>query len=793
MIDVLRNNYMIYAKSTITDRAFPFIDGYKPVQRRVLYSMHQLGLEKKSAKSARVVGECMGVLHPHGDSSIYGAMCTMADNTDGRNAAEVHAIGCFGKTWSTITIPPAHMRYTEAKLSQIASNCSFNGLNEDAVDFIDNFDNTAKEPVLLPVMYPNIIVNTSSGLACGLKTYIPCYALKNACEATIALLKGKISSEQDLVDILDAPDFQTGGIVNMTNAQKIELVRYGATKGIYITSRYKFDPKTNQMTIYEIPYNTTCEKITSQIENCIKERKIQGISRVVNGADKNGLGIVVFLQNNFKAENVFKFLCAYTDVQTRISFQTKFVNIDEKGEMMYKEVGILELLNEYWIPWRISVLRRIAQHKFNKIDNDKHRLEGFTVVGDRMPEYVKIVMDNNRAEAKEKHFKIFGLDDVQEEYLLGCSIDSLTLDGVLRAKEKIAKLAEEAKALSDYIADDVAIKKQMIEELTEISKKYSITRKSSSENESTLVQLTKEEATAISSDRVWVGFTERGRVKKALTKTDYNHFADRVDGKDRLLTTFEINNNEKALVYTTAGFVYKMPVNQLDSSSRTTFKESAWRFITKDKADMHKELVRKSDVFYATASGDTPGGCNLIYKNGFIKCIRYDMYNTSRKVYKNAFPEFDPDNGFIVPYDGIVFITSEGRALIKDFSYLRTEGYDTKGKTLVRLPKMHENETIYKVYPLEDLKLVASEELIEHFSKKSWLMADRGKYKLTGLIVKAENEKSKLNKVLEVAEEEATELLNESVEHVNRDIEQSGEDVHSYKEADFFDADEDDA
>ena len=793
MIDVLRDNYMIYAKSTITDRAFPFIDGYKPVQRRVLYSMYNLGLDKKSAKSARVVGECMGRLHPHGDSSIYGAMCTMADNTDGRNAPEIHAVGCFGKSWSSTTVPAAASRYTEAKLTAVASYSHFNGLSENAVDFVDNFDNTTKEPVLLPVMYPNIIVNTSSGVACGLRTYIPCYTLKNACEATIALLKGKVTCEQDLVDLLDAPDFQTGGIVNMTNSQKLELVRHGATKGIYITSRYKYDPKTNQMTIYEIPFNTTCEKITSQIEDCIKERKIQGISRVVNGADKDGLGIVVFIQNGFKHEDVFKFLCAYTDTQTRISFQTKFVNIDEKGEMMYKEVGILELLNEYWMPWRMNTIRRVVQHRLDKTDRDIHRLEGMTIVGDRMPEYVKIVMENNRAEAKEKHFKTFALDDTQEEYLLSCSIDSLTLDGVLRAKEKVDKLNEDATGLRKIISDDDIVKKQIIDELNTIIKKFATPRKSSSENESTLVQLTKEEATAVSSEKVWVGFTAKGKVKKAVTKADYKHFENRLEPKDELLTTFEINNNEKALVYTTAGFVYKMPVSQLDSSSRTSFKESAWRFITKDKADMHKQLVRKSDVFYASPSGDSPNGFNIVYSQGIIKTIRYDMYNTQRNVYKNAFPEFDPASGFITNYDGIVLITTEGRAMIKDLSYAREDGNNTKGKTLCRLPKLHADEMIYKVYPLEDSKLVATDDEIEHFMKKTWLMADRGKYKLTSLILRAENRKSNLKKALLKAEEEANEEIAESDDRISsEDILKSDDKVASYKESDFFDEETDD-
>jgi DNA gyrase subunit A len=887
MKDVLRDNYMIYAKSTIIDRSFPFIDGYKPVQRKVLYSMHELGLEKKKAKSARVVGDVMGKYHAHGDclrantlvfttddgiytikeayenqkdipimavdvktgkimsakarafrigqytdkiyhiclsngaklectnnhpillhtfrykkaedivvgdvlftkdyelhneeyssgllsvtdvyieevnkepmydftvdsyenmlipmkgtdgvikfisvhnSSIYGAMCQMAETVEGRNAAEIEPTGCFGKIWSTISVPPAAMRYTEAKLSKIASFAHFNGLNDDAVDFVENFDNTLKEPVLLPVMYPNIIVNTSSGLACGIRTYIPCYTLKNACEATIGLLDGSIKTPEALADALDAPDFQTGGIVNMSHEQKMELVTTGVTKGIYLTSRYRFDPKKNEITIYEIPYNTNCEKITTQIEDCIKERRIAGITRVVNGADKDGLGIVVYIQRGYNVEDVFKYLCAYTDVQTRMSFQTKFVHIDPvTKDMMYKEVGIYELLDSYWIPWRIDVIRRMNQHQLDKLESDRHKFQALDIVGDRIREYVEIVLNNTRKDARELHLKTFDIDEIQEDYMLSCSIDSLTLDGVLRARDKINKLTSDINTITKFIHDEVAIKKQIISELKTIVKRFAIPRKSSSEEITTLVHLTKEEATAISDEAVWVGITEKCKLKKAMTEKDADNFASKVEAGDALWVTYPMNNKDSLLVYTTAGCVYKLPVNSLDASARTTIKDSAWRFISKDADDVHQELDRKSEIFYISPLGKGKDGFNIVYREGLVKKIRYDSYTSSRKLYRKSFPEYD-NRGFIIDYDEMLLMTTMGRAIVADVSGLLESEKPTKGSTLQRLPKLREGEEVSAVYSLEDLKMFVTSEVLEYYRKKYWVRAKRGAYDIT--------------------------------------------------------------
>lgn len=973
MRDVMRDKYMIYAKSTIIDRSFPFIDGYKPVQRKVLYDMHELGLDKKQVKSARIVGDTMGKYHPHGDccrsstklylangqvltledayrgqkeveilavdikkkkivpakahsfrigqytnkiykisftngsyfectanhpilmknykykkaedikigddvfsepfrvdsgrpfigqrriqdivygwvrqngyslyestksyelykefikdkenqdyyniseeelntyikdyynkelyvtkieieevdqepmydftvdkyenmlipmigndavsfisihnSSIYGAICQMADTVEGRNAPEVQAHGCFGRIWSIYTIPPAAMRYTEAKLTKLASECLFDGLNANAVDYVENFDNTLDEPVLLPVKYPNIIVNTSSGVACGIKTYIPSYTLKNACEAVIGLLDGSINTPEDLVDVLDAPDFQTGGIVNMSHEQKMDLVKLGATRGVYITSRYTVDEKKNELVIYEIPYNTNCEKIVTQIGECIKDRKINGLTRVVNGSDKNGLGIVVYYQRGYTAEEIFKYLCAYTDVQTKISFQTKFVHIDKvTGEMNYKEVGIYSLLKDYWIPWRIDVIKRMKQFELDKLEADLHKAKAWDIVGDRIREYVDILLDNNKKEAREIHMQTFNIDEIQEDALISNYIESLTLDGVLRMRDKIKKLEEEVLKLKNFISNEKAIGKQIIEEQKKIIKKYGIERKSSSEEFATLVHLTREEATAVRDEEVWVGITEKCKLKKALTEKDADNFESKLEKDDALWVTYPMNNKDSLLVFTTAGYIYKLPVNALDSSARTQFKDSAWRFISKDPGDMHELLDRKSDIFYISPLGKGKDGFNIVYRRGLLKKIRYDMYTSKRKVYKKAFPEYE-DTGFIIDYDEMLLVTNKGRAIIWDVSNLNDIDNPTKGQMVEKFPKLRDEEEIIAVYNLDDIKPYLTEELIERYRKRYWIKAKRGAYDITSILAAYDKKvrESEVSAKQETVEEEINE------------------------------------
>lgn len=611
---------------------------------------------------------------------------------------------------------------TEAKLTKCISECAFEDINNDAVDFIDNHDNTIKEPVLLPVKFPNIIVNTSSGVACGIKVYIPCYTLKNACEATIGLLTGKIKDYEGLARALDAPDFQTGGVINMSFEQKLELVKTGNTKGIYLTGRYKMNKQ--EMTIYELPYNTSCEKVTSQIEDCIKDRKIPGITRVVNGADKDGLGVVVFIQKGYEAEDIFKYLCAFTDVQTKMSFQTKFIHIDsETHNLNYKELGIFELLQDYWIPWRIETIRRVNRHKLGKLQIERHKLEAWVNIGDDIPTYVNILLNNTREDAKKIHMEKYGLDDEQEEYMLNHKVDGITIDGVLRAKSKLSDLLQNEKNYEDFIADEVAIKKQIVVELKDIVKKYATERKSSSEEFATLVHLSKEEATAIPDEDIWVGITEKGKLKKASNEKDSENFASKIDDNDSLWKVYPMNNKDKLLALTTAGFIYKFPVYSLDSSTRTNFKDSIWRFVNKDSKDKHKELEVRSDAFYVTPFGEGKDGFNIVYRTGYIKKIRFDAFQ-GRNIYRDQFPEYD-EQGFIVTYDKMLCITNQNRAKVIDLSYMYDYDKPTKSNTLYRLSKLKLGEEIMCVLPLDEISSYLGEDLISYYTKRYFVRIRR--------------------------------------------------------------------
>ena len=262
---VLVTNYLPYAKSVIISRAFPGIDGLKPSQRRILYTMYDMGLINGGrTKSSNIVGRTMR-LHPHGDSSIYDTLVRMSEGYGALNVPYIDSKGNFGKVYSD-DLAYAAPRYTEAKLSKVCKEM-FNGIDENAVDFVDNFDSTMLEPSLLPVAFPSILVNYSSGIAVGMSSTIPSFALKNVCEATIGMLKGDIGDVGQLMDTLGVPEFTTGGFVHATRE---DLIKLGRTGRANFTISGSVAVYSDRIVIYEIPYKTKSEKIMADIEKYAK-------------------------------------------------------------------------------------------------------------------------------------------------------------------------------------------------------------------------------------------------------------------------------------------------------------------------------------------------------------------------------------------------------------------------------------------------------------------------------------------------------------------------------------------
>ena len=412
---ILINNYMPYAKGTIVARAIPAIDGLKPVNRRILYTMYKMGLLNSRSKSANIVGATMR-FHPHGDMAIYEALVRMTTGHEALNVPYIESKGSFGKFYSRDT-DFAAPRYTEAKLAEICKEV-FDGIDENAVDFVDNYDNTAKEPVVLPVKFPAVLVNTSSGIAVGTSSNIPSFNLQEVCEATIAILEGKVESAKDLASILRAPDFPTGGFIHGKEEDFIKLLETG--QGTFTVSG-TVELYKGKIVITEVPYKVNIEGILDDIRELVKTGVLDGITDVRDESDLRGLRAVVELRRGADVRRVLQKINAYTKLRTKVSFTTRVI-VKKGGKQRCVTMGILDLLNE-WIAFRMSVIHRIYSYRLEKKLEHEHLLE----VWEKIKNDIRKVADfiaNNPEDSVVKFLKdTYGMDDIQILYLLDMKME----------------------------------------------------------------------------------------------------------------------------------------------------------------------------------------------------------------------------------------------------------------------------------------------------------------------------------------------------------------------------------
>lgn len=691
---ILRNYYLDYAKSTITERNFVFIDGLKPVQKCILYDMKELGIKDKSKKSARIVGDTMGKYHPHGDSSIYGALCLMTDYYNGLNVPWIKADGCFGKVWSNSCIVPSAMRYTEASFSKIAMNELFNGLLEDAVDFVPNFDETETLPALLPVSFPSIIVNTNSGIATGMASNIPCYGLKEACNATIAILKGEATKPEDIVDILDCPDYPTGGTINMSKDQKLELVKTGKVRRVYITGSCHITK--NQLSIYELPPDTTCEKVIEQIAEGIKSGAIRGASNVKNGTGKKEMRVNVTIKSGYDPQELLRELYANSDLRMKVAYSTKFVHWDsERKDYMYKETGIFELLDEYWIPWKVDCYRRIYNFRIDKAKRVVHELEAWELIKGRTEEVALIAARNKTQGAREILMKDFGLDLAQANYILDKKLGSITVDNMLAS---LAKLAEERKKLNDMldiVSNDKALKGFIIEDLERVIKNYGRDRKMATGDLEVVRKDEETKVVEISDDDVWIGITANGMIKRARSFEDSYRFGSWLLPGDKMDKVIECKNNDTLLLFSHAGYCYKIPVYQIENV-RGAFRDSVWKYANKDEEDL-------GDIMYIDNAGDYTKWFNIVYDNNTGRKVMYKNVKGPRSKYKGLFEVAVPNkNCKLVFSDEFFIITTGNKAGYVDLTTM-TLFQISKERSRFKLPRIPKGEKFRGVVKLENV------------------------------------------------------------------------------------------
>lgn len=634
---VLLDNYLPYSIGTIVDRAIPSIDGLKPAQRRILYTMYKMGLlVGAKRKSSNIVGEVMKI-HPHGDMAIYETMVRMATGNESLNAPYVESKGNFGKVYSK-DLAFAAPRYTEAKLSAIAAEL-FDGIDEDAVEFINNFDDTTTEPTLLPVKFPSVLVNTSSGIAVSTSSNIPSFDLTAVCKSTIGILKGEITTHEKLMEVLGTPDFSTGGTIHASDEDLVNLSKTG--RGSFVMTGTVTTYK-DKIVITEIPYRTNAEAIMEAITEYARTGELREVSDVSDEIDLHGFKVVVELKRGSNSQDVLAKLYRYTPLQTSMGFNTR-VLLNNRAE----EIGIFELL-ERWIEFRMATVKRVHQFRLNKDRVQEELLKAWEKIGVDIREVARIITSMTEEEAKKEIQRRWGLNDAQVEFILETKIRMFTLDNLEKKLRELEKVRNAIAMNEAILESDASIKELIINDLIRIIQKYPSERKCI-RGEKVVITYAKEEI-VIDDSPVKVLLTKSGYIKRLATNRMVQNFT--LPAGEEVIREWDVKNDEYLLVFTTDGECHKILVDSIDAT----------REGLKDRLVGILNLEGEDKVAYVDAAGDFSGHFNIVYPNGRGYMVYYDKVSGKRSVYKGMFDKVDKGRFWITQSDEFFMVTGKKKA-----------------------------------------------------------------------------------------------------------------------------------
>ena len=546
-----------YSKYIIQDRALPDIrDGLKPVQRRILYSMNKDGntFDKTYRKSAKSVGNIMGNFHPHGDSSIYDAMVRMSQDWKNREIlVEMH-----GNNGSMDGDPPAAMRYTEARLSEIAGYL-LQDIDKKTVPFAWNFDDTEKEPTVLPAAFPNLLVNGSTGISAGYATDIPPHNLAEVIDAAVYMIDHPTAKVDKLMEFLPGPDFPTGGIIQGRDEIK---KAYETGKGRVVvrskTEIEKLKGGKEQIVITEIPYEINKANLVKKIDDVRVNNKVAGIAEVRDESDRDGLRIAIELKKDANTELVLNYLFKYTDLQ--INYNFNMVAIDN---FTPRQVGIVPILSSY-IAHRREVI--LARSRFDKEKAEKrlHIVEGLIRVISILDEVIALIRaSENKADAKENLKVSYDFTEEQAEAIVTLQLYRLTNTDVVVLQEEEAELREKIAMLAAIIGDERTMYNLMKKELREVKKKFATPRLSTLEDTAQAIEI--DTASLIAEEDTYVSVTKAGYIKRTSPRSFAASTLEEIGKRDddRLIFVQSAKTTQHLLMFTTLGNVIYRPIHEL--------------------------------------------------------------------------------------------------------------------------------------------------------------------------------------------------------------------------------------
>ena len=670
--ETLETNYMPYAMSVILSRAIPEIDGFKPSHRKLLYTMYKMGLlNGPTIKSANIVGRTMQ-LNPHGDAPIYETMIRLSRGNEALLYPYVQSKGNFGKAYSR-NMQYAASRYTEAKLEPIAAEL-FADIDKDTVDFVDNYDNTMKEPTLFPVTFPSVLVNANLGIAVGMASSICSFNLKEICEATENLIK---NPDYDVCDSVKAPDFIGGGQIVYNEAQMREIFRTG--RGSFkVRAKYTYDKPNNCIDITEIPPTTTSEAIIDKIIEKVKGGTAREISDVRDETDKKGLKITIDLKRGTDPDKLMKKLFKSTPLED--SFACNF-NVLIAG--VPRVLGVRDLLLE-WIAFRSECVRRRVYFDLSKAKERLHLLEGLQKILLDIDKAIRIIRSTEEEAEVVPNLMIgFGIDKIQAEYVAEIKLRHLNREYILKRTKDIENLRADIEDMEDILSSKARIKKIIVSELQNVVKKYDKPRRSEILYAESLED--DEPVEEIPDYPVHLFFTKDGYFKKITPQSLRMSGEQKLKDGDSVVQTLEATNNTDLLFFTDRCQVYKAKAADFDDTKAS---------VLGDFVPTHLHMDPGESAIYMAVTIDYKGYMLFFFENGKLAKVDLSAYETktNRKKLIKAYCEKFPLAAIrqITEDCELVVQSTAGRILLLNTGAVSPKTTkDTQGVAVMTLKKGH--------------------------------------------------------------------------------------------------------
>ena len=670
--ETLETNYMPYAMSVIVSRAIPEIDGFKPSHRKLLYTMYKMGLLTGArTKSANIVGQTMR-LNPHGDAAIYDTMVRLSKGYGALLHPFVDSKGNFGKVYSR-DMAWAASRYTEAKLAPICAEL-FRDIDSDTVDFVDNYDNSMKEPALLPTTFPNILVSANQGIAVGMASQLCGFNLGEVCDTTIAFLK---NPEVRISETLLAPDFPTGGEV-LYDPRAIEDIYNTGRGGVKVRARWRYDKKENLIEIYEIPYTTTTEAIMDKVAELIKAGKVKEISDMRDETDLSGLKLTIDLKRGADPDKLMQKLFKATTLQ-----DTASCNFNVLIGGMPRVMGVRELLDE-WCAWRTESVKRRVYFVLKKRQDKLHLLKGLKKILLDIDKAIKIIRETEKEADVVPNLMIgFGIDQIQAEYVAEIKLRNINREYILKRVEETASLEAEIEDLEDTLARPSRIRKIIVTELEDVRKKYAEPRRTGILYD--YAEDAESEEDAIEDYPVTLFLSQHGYFKKITPQSLRMSGEQKFKEDDALSMSVESSNAAELMFFTDKAQVYKTRASDFADGKASQLGDYLPAKLGMDEGESVMGMV---------LPGDYSGYMIFFFENGKAAKVELSAYKTTsnRRRLTGAYSDKSPLRGMLhIKEDReIAVYSTEPRVLIVNTALLGVKSTrTTQGVALLTLKKKY--------------------------------------------------------------------------------------------------------